>query len=95
MSPETRAAFEDAAYPALKRLPGLTDDLDYGELFDALTAAGFSISLDSVRDHTRCVGRAACIDGTVCGHVIPCDHPRRVCSVRVPCGGSPVVWSAE
>lgn len=97
MTPQQRKAILDAADAF-----GTARD-HWAEILDALTERGFSISLDSVRDHTNC---ETC-DGS--GTEVYTDHGDDCygngecvggsgCPVQRqgPCpGGSPVVWSAE
>lgn len=65
---------------------------------DYATAAGFSISLASVRDHTNCQtceGVEFVCDSSLIRKPNPCD--KHGCLMdRRPCpGGSAVVWSTE
>ena len=92
MTPQQRKAILDAADAF-----GTARD-HWAEILDALTERGFSISLDSVRDHTRC--RACHGEGEVCEDT-GSDRTLDACRVTHPekirpcLGGSPVVWSAE
>ena len=87
MSPEERESME-AAGAAVFESFHLRRSTDL--IFDALTAAGFSISLASVRDHTNCRCGGTELVAPERGQGVGSNFP------LIPCpGGSPVVWSTE